>query len=174
MRRRHNEAAYEEKLSSESYSPYEEEAYPSPYEGEEEGYPTEAYPDEWESPPLSGPEVVSTSQAINLTCTLAAVSSLFALFLYFNDERSRAVRRLSVQSMGLGAVYLAVGLGLLALGAVFGVIPLIGVIMGMIFWVCFMGVSLVVVFLKVQMMKHAYRGYAYQLPAIGRWLRRFE
>lgn len=147
-----------------------------------EAYPEESYYDDGALPPedfdeseyVPEPEVVSTSQAINLTCTLAALSSLFALFLYFNDERSRAVRRLSVQSIGLGAIYLTISLALLACGLVFGFIPILGIVINLILCVSFMAATLVVVYFKIRMMKNAYRGYAYQLPGCGRWLRRFE
>ena len=53
--------------------------------------------------PQDAPEVISTSQAVNLTSTIASLSALFALFFCFADQRSRAVRRFSVQSVGLGA-----------------------------------------------------------------------
>ena len=119
-------------------------------------------------------ELVSTNQAINLTCTLAALSSLFALFLYFNDHRSRAVRRISVQSLGLMAAYVAASVAIVACQMFFGMIPIVGVVMGLILWVTLVALSLGVIYLKVQMMKQGYQGYAYQLPLIGGWLRRFE
>ena len=43
--------------------------------------------------PQDAPEVISTSQAVNLTSTIASLSALFALFFCFADQRSRAVRR---------------------------------------------------------------------------------
>ncbi|MBQ8537533.1 MAG: hypothetical protein IJ461_09055 [Clostridia bacterium] len=161
MKKRKQEPAYEV---------YEDYSQPSEYDDQDAFYPGE----ESYTAYYAEPEVVSTSQAVNLTCTLGALSSLFALFLYFNDERSRAVRRLSVQSIGLGAVYLLISLALLALGAVFGFIPIIGMVINLILWVAFVAITLVAAYLKIQMMKNAYRGLAYQLPVWGRWLRRFE
>jgi len=123
---------------------------------------------------FSEPEIVSTSQAINLTCTLGALSSLFALFLYFNDERSRAVRLISVQSLGLGVGYLISVAAILILLLFFGGVPIIGLVINLVLNVSFAAFSLVVVYLKIQMMKRAYRGHAYLLPLVGQWLRRFE
>lgn len=60
--------------------------------------------------PQQEPEIVSTSQAINLTSAIASISALWALFFCFADQRSRAVRRFSVQSVGLGAVHLLLGM----------------------------------------------------------------
>jgi len=126
------------------------------------------------SVPCVNHELVSTNQAINLTCTLAALSGLFALFLYFNDHRSRAVRKMSVQSIGLMAGYALSTVCLMACQAFFGLIPIVGVVMGVILWVALVALSLSVVYLKIQMMKQGYQGYAYQLPVIGGWIKRFE
>ena len=41
-------------------------------------------------PQQEEPEIISTSQAVNLTSTIASLSSLFALFFCFADQRSRA------------------------------------------------------------------------------------
>jgi len=119
-------------------------------------------------------EVVSTSQAVNLTCTFGALSSLFALFLYFNDERSKAVRRLSVQSVALGCGYVLLGLFLLFISLTFGTIPIIGMVIDLILSVSFASASVIVIYLKIRMMQSAYKGYAYLLPLCGQWLRRFE
>ena len=155
----------------------QERAYRKPYERQTfEPLPVETDKHFKEEPATSeaAGELVSTNQAVNLTCTLAALSALFALFLYFNDHRSRAVRRMSVQSMGLMAAYALMAAALIACQAFFGLIPIVGVVMGLILWITLVALSLGVVYLKVQMMKQGYQGYAYQLPVIGRWLRRFE
>ena len=119
-------------------------------------------------------EVVSTNQSINLTCTLAAFMGVFALFLYFADERSVAVRRVSVQSIALLIAEVAITLGLWVLGVIFSVIPILGTIMSIILWLAFIAMVVVAIFLKYQLMFNAYRGRAYVLPIVGEQIRRFE
>lgn len=125
-------------------------------------------------PAVQKPLIISTSQAVNLTGTIASLSALFALFLCFADQRSRAVRRFSVQSVGLGALHLAVGMACWILSAVLGWVPLVGYIVYILMNAVFIGASGVALVLRVRLMLHAYRGEAYVLPVIGQALRRFE
>ncbi|MDD7444887.1 MAG: hypothetical protein PUK79_00480 [Clostridiales bacterium] len=125
-------------------------------------------------PQQEEPEIISTSQAVNLTSTIASLSALFALFFCFADQRSRAVRRFSVQSVGLGAIHLLLGMVIWILCEVLGWIPLIGgVLRGLLLLVLTLATILVIV-LRVRMALHAYRGEAHVLPVIGQALRRFE
>ena len=125
-------------------------------------------------PQQEEPEIISTSQAVNLTSTIASLSALFALFFCFADQRSRAVRRFSVQSVGLGAIHLLLGMVIWILCVVLGWIPLIGgVLRGLLLLVLTLATILVIV-LRVRMALHAYRGEAHVLPVIGQALRRFE
>ena len=128
----------------------------------------------WYNKGKEPPELVSTSQAINLTCTLAAISGLFSLFLYFADQRSNAVRRISIQSIALSGGYLIVAIILRLASLFFGIIPFLGAIMAFVFGLLFIALSIVVIALKIRMMFQAYRGYAYLLPIVGGALRRFE
>ena len=125
-------------------------------------------------PQQEEPEIISTSQAVNLTSTIASLSALFARFFCFADQRSRAVRRFSVQSVGLGAIHLLLGMVIWILCEVLGWIPLIGsVLRGLLLLVLTLATILVIV-LRVRMALHAYRGEAHVLPVIGQALRRFE
>ena len=155
------EPPYEE----EAQEAYEEESYEEdqPY-GEQQPYEEET----------QGPELVSTSQAVNLTCTLAAFSGLFALFLYVADRRSDAVRRIAVQSVALTGVFFCASVVLWIVGTLFRFIPFLGIIIAVIFWLLFAALLMITVFLKVQMMLNAYKGLSYQLPVIGAYVRRFE
>ncbi len=158
--------------------PYEEEPqedygeepydYDQPYQ-EDQPYEEPLY----EEAPQE-PELVSTSQAVNLTCMLAAFSGLFAFFLYIADRRSDAVRRMAVQSIALTGGFFSVSVVLLVVGTLFRIIPFLGIIIAVIFWLLFAALLLATIYLKVQMALHAYRGYAYQLPVIGAYVRRFE
>lgn len=130
------------------------------------------FQDETQQTPASN--VISTSQAINLTCTLASLSTLFALFLCFADQRSRAVRRYAVQSVGLGVLHIAAGMACWILSAVLGWIPLAGYYLYILLVAAFIVVSVFVLTLRIRLMFNAYRGLAYVLPSVGQALRRFE
>ncbi len=120
------------------------------------------------------PEIISTSQAVNLTSTMASLSALFALFLCFADQRSRAIRRFSVQSVGLGALHLALGMVCWLLSAILGWVPFIGYWLYVLLIVAFVAASIGILALRVRMMLSAYRGHAHVLPVIGEALRTFE
>lgn len=124
--------------------------------------------------PQETPEIISTSQAVNLTSTLASLSALFALFFCFADQRSRAVRRFSVQSVGLGALHLLLGMVVWILCEVLGWIPLIGSVLRGLLLLVLTIATIIVIVMRVRMALHAYRGEAHVLPIIGQALRRFE
>lgn len=124
--------------------------------------------------PQETPEIISTSQAVNLTSTLASLSALFALFFCFADQRSRAVRRFSVQSVGLGALHLLLGMVVWILCEVLGWIPLIGSVLRGLLLLVLTIATIAVIVMRVRMALHAYRGEAHVLPIIGQALRRFE
>lgn len=124
--------------------------------------------------PQETPEIISTSQAVNLTSTIASLSALFALFFCFADQRSRAVRRFSVQSVGLGALHLLLGMVVWILCEVLGWIPLIGSVLRGLLLLVLTVATIAVIVLRVRMALHAYRGEAHVLPVIGQALRRFE
>lgn len=124
--------------------------------------------------PQETPEIISTSQAVNLTTTIASLSALFALFFCFADQRSRAVRRFSVQSVGLGALHLLLGMVVWILCEVLGWIPLIGSVLRGLLLLVLTVATIAVIVMRVRMALHAYRGEAHVLPVIGQALRRFE
>lgn len=120
------------------------------------------------------PELIATSHSIRLTCTLAALSSVFALFLYFADKESRAVRRTAVQSVALGAVFLAVSLIIMLINLLFSFIPIIKIVVGLALTVIHIAAAVVFLIQKLRLMFNAYRGYAYILPGVGEHVRKFE
>ena len=124
--------------------------------------------------PQDAPEVISTSQAVNLTSTIASLSALFALFFCFADQRSRAVRRFSVQSVGLGAIHLLLGMVIWILCEILGWIPLVGSVLRGLLLLVLTVATVIVIILRVRMALYAYRGEAHVLPVIGQALRRFE
>lgn len=130
--------------------------------------------DEQEQEQIPGPEIISTSQAVNLTSTIASFSTLAALFLCFADQRSRAIRRFSVQSVGIGALHLALGLICWLLNVLLGWIPGLGGVITILLTILIVAATVLVYVLRFRMMLHAYRGEAFVLPVIGETLRRFE
>ncbi|MDR0928433.1 MAG: hypothetical protein LBM74_01820 [Oscillospiraceae bacterium] len=122
----------------------------------------------------TNPNVISTSQAVNLTATLASLSALAALFLCFADQRSRAIRRFSVQSVGLGVVHLAIAMLCWIVSAIVGWLPVVGYFLSIACAVVLIAVTVLFFLLRLRMMFRAYRGEAYVLPGIGESLRRFE
>ncbi|MDR1599886.1 MAG: hypothetical protein LBS11_08485 [Oscillospiraceae bacterium] len=118
--------------------------------------------------------VISNNPTVNLTATLASLSFLAGLFLCFADTRSRTIRRYSVQSVGLGAIWIAFIMAVWILALLAAYIPFVGGALEIAFWIIG-GVGTLVCFaLRVRMMFSAYRGLAYALPVIGSTLRKFE
>lgn len=118
--------------------------------------------------------VISTNLTINLICTLCAIGGLLGLFFYFADKRSQAVRRYAVQSIALLFVY-AIGATLcFVLGAVLGVIPLLGGVLKAACNLAWLALTVLDLVARVKMMLHAYAGEAYVLPVIGEQARSFE
>lgn len=120
------------------------------------------------------PEVIATSPIIQLICTLAALSGLFALFLFFADKKSRAIRRTAVQSIGWSALFIVVSLLMLLLNVLFSALPIIKVVVGLILAILYTALAVYFFYIKVRLMFHAYRGHAFSIPFIGETIRRFE
>jgi len=150
---------------------YPQETYDSTYK---QYYANTREPYAQESGPPDQPEIISTSQAVNITCTMASISVLLALFLCFADQRSRAVRRYAIQSVGFGAVHIGIGVACWLIDLLLGWVPYLGRWLHLMLIVIMIAVSILVFALRVVMMFHAYRGEAYTLPVFGESLRRFE
>lgn len=133
----------------------------------------------WDEPfqPYDEPEqpreIIATNRVVCLTATLAALCSLFALFLIFAEKKSRAIRLYAVQSAGLSACHLILAAALLAVGLIMGAVPYVGFLMNLVCWIVYLAALVVMVCLRVRMMQCAYAGVHYGLPVIGRWLERF-
>jgi len=160
------EPGYEPETQQEAYDDTYAQ-YP-PYDDAQETY--DPQPTEWSDQP----EIVSTSQAINLTCALASISALLALFLCFADQRSRAVRRFAIQSVGLGAIHIGFFVILRIIDFLLRWVPYLGHWLSLMLTVILIAISILFYALRVVMMYRAYRGEAYTLPVFGGSLRRFE
>ncbi|HML48577.1 MAG TPA: hypothetical protein PKE04_17675 [Clostridia bacterium] len=118
--------------------------------------------------------VISTNQTVNLTATLSSMCFVIGLFFCFADQRSRTIRRYSVQSVGLGAFWAGAIMSLWILAAIFGWIPVIGRTLSILCLIIGLICTILDLGLRVRLMLNAYRGLAYVLPGIGTLLRRFE
>ena len=119
------------------------------------------------------PELLATNNTVKLTCTLAAMMSLFALFLCFAEKQSRAIRTYAVQSVALTALHLASGAVLLAIGGLLGGIPLLGFLIVLVCWIVYIAVLVASCVIRVRMMFAAWNGYRFDLPVIGKLVESF-
>ena len=141
---------------------------------DEAGYDDPAYgPEAYDEPPLAR-EIIATNRTVLLTCTLAAMISLFGLFLCFAEKRSRAIRHFAGQSAALMGIHALLALILFALASLLGSLPLIGIVLRGLCLVVYLAALLVIIVLRIRMMFFAYQGIRFTLPVvgerIGRWM----
>ena len=167
--------AYEDEYDQDA--PYEEEQpiYTNPRAMQTEPEPDE--PEFYDELPMDEdedePKVIATNRTVKLTCTLASFFSLLGLFYAFAEKDSRAIRHCAVQSAALGAAHVAGALLLLLFGSLLSMIPLLGFVMTVIFWVLYAAMTAACIMLRVQLMTAAHEGVYHELPMIGEWLERF-
>ena len=138
-----------------------EEPYPEiPYEELPEGFYDEELPPE-------EPEIIATNGTVKLTCLLAALCSLLALFFLFAEKRSRAVRFCSVQSLSIAAAHLLGGAVLLLLGSLLGGIPFLGFLITLVCWLAYIALIVVCMVFPVRLMNAAYQGIKFTVPVVG-------
>lgn len=149
------------------YRPWQEETFEDePY------YDMEPVEEEPYREPVS--EIIATNRMVLLTCTLAAMMPLFALFLFFAERKSRAIRHFSLQSIALSVCNIGFALALLLVNALLGVIPYIGFLVNLISWIMYICAAIVMLILRIRMMLFAWRGVRFVLPLFGRWVERFN
>lgn len=150
-----------------AHRPWQEETFEDePY------YDMEPMEEEPYREPVS--EIIATNRMVLLTCTLAAMMPLFALFLLFAEKKSRAIRHFSFQSAALSACNVALALVLLLVNAIFGVIPYLGFLVNLILWIVYICAVIIMLGLRIRMMLFAWHGVRFALPFIGRWVERLR
>lgn len=112
-------------------------------------------------------EIIATNRTVLLTCTLAAMMGVFAIFLCFAEKRSRAIRHFAGQSAALTAVHLVLALVLALIGGLLGAIPLLGFLMRLVCWLLYIAAFIVLAAVRIRMMFFAYQGIRFTLPVIG-------
>lgn len=143
-------------------------AWHQPYDQPEPGWDEPYQP--YDEPEPAPTEIIATNRVVCLSATLAAMCSLFGLFLLFAEKKSRAIRLFAVQSVGLSACHLILGAAALLVGLITGAVPYIGFLMNLVCWIVYLAGVVVMLCLRVRMMLCAWQGIRYGLPVIGRWL----
>ncbi len=173
--------------------PYDDQPYDDVYE--EQGY-TGAYDEPYAQEPAYGehydelppgwsddwaesrsefePQIIATNSTVRLTCTLASMMSLFGLFLCFAEKKSNAIRHFARQSAGLLIAHAVCALILFTVGSLLGAIPLMGFLINLVCWLCYIAVLIAAVCMKVRMMLYAWRGWRFTLPVIGKRLEKMD
>lgn len=133
------------------------------------------YDEAWaEQPDRFEPQVIATNNTVRLTCTLASMMGLFGLFLCFAEKKSNAIRHFARQSAGLMIAHGICGLILFLIGSLLGTIPLMGFLIHLVCWLCYIAVFVTMVCMKVRMMLFAWRGWRFTLPVIGKKLEKMD
>lgn len=117
-----------------------------------------------ETPARAG--LMATNTGVRLTCTLAAMIGLFAIFLCHAERESRVIRRFAVQSAALTAVHAACGAALLLLSRLLGGVPYLGMMVTLVCLLCYISLVLVLIVARFRMMEHAWQGVRFDLPGL--------
>lgn len=117
--------------------------------------------------------VLATNTGVRLTCTMAAMIGLFAIFLAWTEKESRVIRRYAVQSAALTAVHLFLAVILLVAGAVCGSVPYLGLLVSLVCWLLYIAVVMILIYLRIKLMENAWHGRGYSLPVLERMIRRY-
>lgn len=126
--------------------------------------------DDFGVPDAGSREILATNRTIRLSCTLAAMSALFGLFLCFAEQESRAIRHYAVSSTALRVMNLIAAAVLAVIGAIFGGIPLMGFVIQVVCWLLYGCICAMLAVVRVRMMLHAWNGVRFDVPGIGEWL----
>ncbi len=108
--------------------------------------------------------LVATNTGVRMACTMAAMLGLFAIFLCWVEQESRAIRRFSVQSALLTALHAAAGILALVIGGTLGGIPYLGIMVTLVCLLGYLVALILVVILRVHLMRSAWQGVRHVLP----------
>ncbi len=117
--------------------------------------------------------LLATNTGVRLACTMAAMLSVFALFLCWAEKESRVIRRFAVQSAALAGLHLCGGAILGGVSLLVGSVPYFGFLMTLLGWLIYIAIALAVLFLRVKLMERAWHGRRFDLPLLERFLRKY-
>lgn len=117
--------------------------------------------------------LLATNTGVRLACTMAAMISLFALFLCYAEKENRVIRRFAVQSSALLGVHLCGAALLGVVSLLVGSIPYFGFLMTLLGWLIYIAAAVAVLALRVRLMERAWHGRRFELPLMERIIRRY-
>lgn len=136
-----------------------------------------ACPDDRQSLPPVLPEedkpLLATNTGVRLSCTMAAMISLFAIFLCWAEKDSKVIRRYAVQSTALAACHLCGAIPLMLISLLMGSIPYLGFLMKLMGWLVYIAAAVVVLAMRIKLMERAWLGRQFDLPLLERIVQRF-
>lgn len=135
-----------------------------------------ACPDDRQSLPPVLPEedkpLLATNTGVRLSCTMAAMISLFAIFLCWAEKDSKVIRRYAVQSTALAACHLCGAIPLMLISLLMGSIPYLGFLMKLMGWLVYIAAAVVVLAMRIKLMERAWLGRQFDLPLLERIVQR--
>ncbi len=123
--------------------------------------------------PEDNQPLLATNTGVRLACTMAAMLSVFAIFLCFAERESRVIRRFAVQSAALAVLHLLGGAALAAVSLLVGSVPYFGFLMRLLGWLIYVSLALAALFLRIKLMERAWHGRKFDLPLIERLIRKY-
>lgn len=117
--------------------------------------------------------LLATNTGVRLACTLAAMISMFAIFLCWAEKESKVIRRFAVQSAALAVVHLCGGATLGIITLIVGSVPYLGFLMTLLGWLLYIAIAVAVLFLRVKLMERAWHGRRFDIPLLERLICRF-
>ncbi len=117
-------------------------------------------------------EVIATNRTVRLVCTLCAASGLFGLFVWFNEDESRAMRQYAAQSLALMLAHIVVGAILVISALLIGRVPVFGYAVQLVAWLLYIAFAIGLLILRVRMMSSAWKGNTFHIPLLERWVSR--
>lgn len=117
--------------------------------------------------------LIATNTGVRLACTMAAMLSLFALFLCWAEKESRVIRRFAIQSVALCLMHLCGAALLGVISLLVGQVPYFGFLMRLMGWLIYIAVAVVALAMRIRLMERAWHGRRYELPLLERFCRKY-
>lgn len=120
-----------------------------------------------------GQPLLATNTGVRLACTMAAMISLFAIFLCWAEKESKVIRRFAVQSAALAVIHLCGGALLGGISLLVGSVPYFGFLMTLLGWMIYVAIAVVVLYMRIKLMERAWHGRKFDLPLLERIIRKY-
>ncbi len=125
-------------------------------------------------PPTQEGERLATNTGVRLACTMAAMLSLFALFLCWAERDSRVIRRFALQSAALMMTHALCGAFFALVGFLLRGIPFLGFLVSLLCYLGYFACLVALMIVRVRLMERAWHGQRYELPFLQRYVDRIQ